>query len=236
MSLEKPNTDQATDGSLSGKMKDSLRKWLRGEVDDMLPARVISYDDATNRATIKPIVMLGTTSGQKVSRAAIPNIPVYRFGGGGFFMRFPLQPGDLGWLKANDRDISLILQSQGEEDWPNTLRLHSFSDAMFFPDTFRDWLIDGADAAAAVWQSMDGSVCIALHDGEIKVRAPAITWDIEGSAVLNAASVEINASGQVSINSAGLDHNGINIGYDHQHGGSPTAPAGPVSNTQGPIP
>lgn len=235
MSLEKPNTDQSTDGSLPGKLKDSLRKWLRGEVDDMLPARVISYDDATNRAVIKPIVMLGTTSGAKISRANIPNIPVYRFGGGGFFMRFPLNPGDLGWLKANDRDISLIMQAQGGEDWPNTLRLHSFSDAMFFPDSFRDWVIDGANAEAAVWQSLDGSVCIALRDGEINVKAPAITLDIDGAAVLNAASLEVNTSGAVSINSASLDHNGTNVGEDHAHVGSPTAPTGPISNTGAPI-
>ena len=235
MSLEKPNTDQSTDGSLAGKMKDAMRKWLRGEVDDMLPARVISYDEETNRAVIKPIVMLGTTSGQKISRANIANIPVFRFGGGGFFMRFPIKPGDLGWLKANDRDISLIMQAQGGEDWPNTLRLHSFSDAMFFPDTFRDWVIDGANVDAAVWQSMDGSVCIALHDGEIKVKAPAIIWDISGAAEMNVDSLVINSAGAVSINSASLDHNGTNIGDDHVHGGSPTAPTGPVSNTQAPI-
>ena len=146
--LQKPNSKQAQQGSLAGQLKGALSKWLREEVDDMLPARVVSYDDATNRAVIQPLVMIGTTSGAKVSRASLPNIPVFRFGSGQFFMRFPIKPGDFGWLKANDKDISLIMQAQGQqEDWPNTERLHDFSDAMFFPDCVRGWLIDGANVA-----------------------------------------------------------------------------------------
>ncbi|RIQ09850.1 hypothetical protein D0837_18180, partial [Bordetella avium] len=83
-----------------------------------------------NRAVVRPLIMVGTTDGRKISRGAIPNIPVFRFGGGGFFVRFPIKPGDFGWIKANDRDVSLMFQRGGQEDWPNTERLHSFSDAM----------------------------------------------------------------------------------------------------------
>ncbi|SUW69022.1 phage baseplate protein [Bordetella avium] len=116
----------------------------------MLPATVVSYDDAINRAVVRPLIMVGTTDGRKISRGAIPNIPVFRFGGGGFFVRFPIKPGDFGWIKANDRDVSLMFQRGGQEDWPNTERLHSFSDAMFFPDTLKDWAIDGENSDALV--------------------------------------------------------------------------------------
>src|SRR5699024_6605677 len=143
-----------------------------------LPATVVSYDDATNRAVIKPLIMMGTTDGQKISRQSVPNIPVFRFGGGGFFIRFPIKPGDFGWLKANDRDSSLMMQRGGMEDWPNTQRLHSFSDAIFFPDTLKEWAINGANADAMVIQSMDGSVCVALHDGRITMTAPQLDLDI----------------------------------------------------------
>src|SRR5688572_13907641 len=104
MSLQnqKPNSDSANEGSLSGGLNAMLRSFFLNEFEGMLPATVVSYDDATNRAVIKPVVMVGTTDGGKVSRAQVPNIPVFRFGGGGFFMRFPIKPGDLGWLKAND--------------------------------------------------------------------------------------------------------------------------------------
>lgn len=220
--IREPNSDQAGREELQGGVTEAIRRFFLNEFEGMLPARVVSYDDATNRAVIQPLVMMGTTGGGKVSRAKVPNIPVYRFGGGGFFMRFPIKPGDLGWLKANDRDISLIFQRGGLEDWPNTTRLHKFSDAMFFPDTFRGWVIDGADINAAVWQSVDGSTVISLRRGEVNIRAGGSSF------VMNDA--------EVAITSPLLTHNGVNIGNTHTHTGSPTAPNGPVSPTGVPTP
>lgn len=216
MTIEKPNTDQSTDGSLPGKFRASLENWLRGEVDDMLPAEVISYDDATNRAVIKPLVMIGTTSGGKVPRSAVSDVPVFRFGGGGFFIRFPIKSGDKGWLKASDRDMSLIKQSGWSEEWPNTKRLHDFSDAMFFPDQLKDWVIDGANSDSLVIQSVNGNEVIAVRDGEIEAK-------------VGASSVKVSAAG-VDINAPYLRHNGVNVGSDHKHpinsGSSAPGPTG----------
>lgn len=207
-----PNLDKANDGDFAGVMTDVLQNFLRG-VDDMIPAKVVSYDDTTNRAVIKPLVMLGTTDGQKISRAQLSNIPVFRFGGGGFFIRFPVKPGDFGWLKATDRDMSLIMQRGGLEDWPNTLRQHSFSDGMFFPDTLKSWVIDGANSDALVIQSLDGSVCVSLHSGKVKIEA-----------------ADIEVVGNMSVTGT-MTNNGINIGSTHVHSG---VDAGP-SNTGGPL-
>lgn len=207
-----PNLDKANDGDFAGVMTDVLQNFLRG-VDDMIPAKVVSYDDATNRATIKPLVMLGTTDGQKISRAQLSNIPVFRFGGGGFFIRFPVKPGDFGWLKATDRDMSLIMQRGGLEDWPNTLRQHSFSDGMFFPDTLKSWVIDGANADALVIQSLDGSVCVSLHSGKVKIEA-----------------ADIEMVGNMSVTGT-MTNNGVNIGSTHVHSGVDSGP----SNTGGPL-
>ena len=229
--IQKPNSKQAQQGSLAGQLKGALSKWLREEVDDMLPARVVSYDDATNRAVIQPLVMIGTTSGAKVSRASLPNIPVFRFGSGQFFMRFPIKPGDFGWLKANDKDISLIMQAQGQqEDWPNTERLHDFSDAMFFSDCVRGWLIDGANVDAAVWQSLDGTVCISLHDDKVNIKAPNLIAEIASTTEINSPTVTINSSsttinGTVAINGGGLTHNGVNVGDSHVHSGVMSGPS-----------
>lgn len=226
MSLQnqKPNSDSANEGSLSGGLNAMLRSFFLNEFEGMLPATVVSYDDATNRAVIKPVVMVGTTDGGKVSRAQVPNIPVFRFGGGGFFMRFPIKPGDLGWLKANDRDVSLIFQRGGGEDWPNTERMHKFSDAMFFPDTFKEWVISGENADKAVWQSLDGTVCISLGEDSIRHSVGDV-------------SIEITPAGINMISPSGtLRHNGINVGDTHRHVGSPTAPLGPISPTGFPVP
>lgn len=224
MSDNKPNTDAANDGSLPGQLDAALRAFFLEKFEGMLPATVVSYDDATNRAVIKPLVMVGTTSGAKVSRAQVSGIPVYRFGGGGFFMRFPIKAGDFGWIKANDRDISLVFQRGGLEDWPNTERMHKFSDAMFFPDTFKQWVISGDNADKAVWQTMDGATCISLGDGEIKHKVGSV-------------SITVSPAGIAIVSPPGtLTHNGINIGDTHTHQGPLTAPPGPVSPTGAPLP
>ncbi|MCO8160984.1 hypothetical protein NRB16_24435 [Pseudomonas sp. LJDD11] len=233
MTLQKSNADQANDGNLAGALKHALNNWLMG-VDDMLPARVVSYDDTSNRAVIQPVVMIGGTDGSKLSRARIANIPVFRFGGGGFFIRFPLKAGDLGWLKANDRDISLIMQSGGGEEWPHTKRRHSFSDAMFFPDTFKQWVIDGANADALVVQSLDGAVCLALHADKFVLKSPAGEIAVDGSLSINAGDLAISA-GSVAITSGSLTHNGKNVGDTHTHLGPVSAPPGPVVPTGVPL-
>lgn len=213
-----PNLDKANDGDFAGVMTDVLQNFLRG-VDDMIPAKVVSYDDATNRAVIKPLVMLGTTDGQKISRAQLSNIPVFRFGGGGFFIRFPVKAGDFGWLKATDRDMSLIMQRGGLEDWPNTLRQHSFSDGMFFPDTLKSWVIDEGDANSLVIQSLDGEVCISIRDGKAKIKAPDI--ELLGT---------VRVIGDMEVTGA-LTNNGVNIGSSHVHSGVQSG----TSNTGGPL-
>lgn len=236
MSDYKPDIDQASEGSMAGTLAAFLRSMLM-EVDDMLPATVASYDDATNRAVIKPLIMMGTTDGQKISRQSVPNIPVFRFGGGGFFIRFPIKPGDFGWLKANDRDISLMMQRGGMEDWPNTQRLHSFSDAMFFPDTLKEWAINGENADAMVIQSMDGSVCVALHDGRITMTAPQLDVDIPQTNWTGSITQEGDFISTGERTSTGtITHNGEFIldgtsvnSHDHggvESGGSRTNPFG----------
>lgn len=203
--MSQPNLDPALTGRMSGVVKQAFRNLLMG-VDDMLPARVVAYNDETNRADVRPLVMMGTTDGIKLSRQAIRGIHTLRLGGGGFFIRFPIRAGDFGWIKANDRDISLILQSQGGEDWPNTERLHSFSDALFIPDTIRDWAIDEADSTALVIQSLDGSTKLAIGDGVVTINA--------GTVAINADALEITADVTIT---GGLLNNGVDVGSGHVH-------------------
>ncbi|WP_374446225.1 Gp138 family membrane-puncturing spike protein [Providencia sp.] len=218
--MNQPNSDIASEGSLAGQFMAAFRNMLMN-IDDMLPATVVSYDDKTNRAEIKPLVMMVSTEGQKIGRAAVQNIPVFRFGGGGFFIRMPIKPGDFGWLKANDRDISLVFQRGGLEDEPNTARLHTFSDAMFYPDTLKGWLIDGKNADALVIQSMDGSVCLSLHENKAVLDAPkfisnAPENEFNGNVIINGNHA---VNGNSESNGGTMKHNGKDIGSTHRHDG-----------------
>lgn len=165
-----PSRDPANDDSLIGMARQILGKFLAG-VDDMLPARVVSYDRASNRATVVPMVKLLTTDGRQVGRAQLASIPVFRYGGGGVVLSFPIQPGDLGWIKASDRDISLVLQG-GNDSAPNTLRKHKFEDGMFIPDVFSGVTITAEDDGHAVLQTLDGGTRLSIWDEYIKITAP----------------------------------------------------------------
>lgn len=188
-----PSRDPANDDSLLGMARQILDKFLQS-VDDMLPAQVISYDRDVNRATVRPLVRVLTTDGRQVGRAQIASVPVFMFGGGDCVLSFQLNPGDLGWIKANDRDISLFLQAHREAA-PNTLRKHTFQDAMFFPDVMHGVTIPEEDADNAVFQRKAGLVRLSLWPEFLKATAPrglvVADEDGEGSeqAILHAKSI-----------------------------------------------
>lgn len=206
-----PSIDPADQHSMSGLLKAVLTKFLQS-VDDCLPCTV-SAVKGRNRVSVQPVIMMGTTDGLKVSRARIPSVPILNMGAGGFVLSFPVKPGDFGWLKASDRDISLFLQGLKEE-WPNTRRMHSFQDAFFIPDVMRQWTLAGEDADRAVLQSVDGTVRVAIGNDRIKMTAPLI----ELQTPLVHASGDITADGHVTGNGIVLD--------THEHHTS-TDPSGP---------
>lgn len=171
-----PSGNVSEQESLAGLIKFSLRKHQQ-QTDDMLPATVISYDRATNRAKVQPLIAFVTTSNKQVQRAAVGSVPVLQLGGGGFVLSFPIKAGDLGWIKANDRDLSTFMQNLGPSA-PASQRQKTFEDAMFIPDTmFKGVDIADEDADGVVLQSLDGSVRIALLAGQVKITAPQIVLD-----------------------------------------------------------
>ena len=167
-----PSRDPANDDSLLGMARQILDKFL-AQIDDMLPARVVSYDRASNRATVVPMVKLLTTDNRQIGRAQVASVPVMMLGGDGVALSFNLKAGDLGWIKANDRDISLITQGY-KDSAPNTLRKHSFQDAVFIPDVMRGLTVNAEDETHAVLQTLDGSVRVAIRPDRVKITAGSL--------------------------------------------------------------
>lgn len=141
-------------------------------LDCCLPARIVSYDRITNRATVEPMYKITSTGGATTQMAQIDSIPVLQLGGGGVFINFGLRQGDLGWIIANDQDISLFLQSY-ESSPGNTKRNHSFSDAFFIPDLMHDYYLSGQDEQTAI-QTQQGTTFITLSEGNIDVNVSGI--------------------------------------------------------------
>jgi hypothetical protein len=221
-----PSRSPADSSQLSGLLSVAIRKTLE-EVHCQLPAKVISYNRATNRAMVQPLINVQMTSGEVNSRAQIASVPVLALGGGGFCMTFPLAAGDIGWLEASDRDISLFMQSLSESK-PNTFRIHDFSDARFIPDAFYKYTFPTSDSGKMVIQSYDGTVKITLSPNSVDVEAPT-------QITMKAPTVNITAATLMTLNAAVLD---LQIGAlsmtDQSGGSSGTASISiPVNMTDG---
>jgi hypothetical protein len=197
-----PSENPSHSGGLAGVLGTVLEKFLQG-VDDMLPAEIVSYDRKGNTATVRPLVAVQTTDGTTLSRASVASVPVLAIGGGNFVVNFPLKPGDKGWLKASDRDISLYMQGMREAK-PNTRRKHSFEDGLFIPDVLRQYTLDGEDFDAdMVIQKLDGTIRIALWPDRVKTtcgdtwlevnKDGTITGDAPARITLAAPLIELRA-------------------------------------------
>lgn len=196
-----PSKSPAIDGNLGAAFAFIFQKLLE-QTDGQLPAEVISYNRVTNRAMVRPLISIVSTSGTRHGRAPIAAVPVLALGGGNFFINFPLGPGDRGWIEASDRDISLFLQS-AQMSPPNDGRLHSFENGRFVPDAFDSYTFT-PDAGALVISSYDGTTRLVLSEGKIQVFAP----DIQ----LNGQTVEINATTSVTVNTGAYNINTTGTG------------------------
>ena len=179
-----PSQDPANDNTLLGTLQTALTKYMQG-VDDMLPATVIAYDRATNVATLQPQIMMVSTYGEKVARPHYASCPVFSYGGGGFCINFDIKAGDSGWIKANDRDISLYVQAAAEAH-PNTKRTHSFRDAMFFPDVMKKYTLTDASSGMTI-QNLAGTTKLEMFESKIKMTVGACTgvFDSSGLVITN---------------------------------------------------
>jgi hypothetical protein len=204
MSNNNPSLDPAYNGSLVGSITFAFQKLMQN-INGMLPAQVISYDRDTNRAEVQILLTILTTDGSQVPRPKVASVPVIIMGGGGFVLSFPLKPGNLGWILANDRDISAFLQNYTQSP-PNTNRIKNFSDGVFIPDVMTGTTFAGSDSDAFVLQSLDGLTKISISDTEINIvsptqiniNSPAISIDMGLPTNVLQLNGSLNATGTIT--------------------------------------
>ena len=188
---EIPSKSPSGDGSLAAAFTQIFTKLMQ-RMDGQLPAEIVSYNRQTNRAMVRPLIDIISTSAERVGRAPIAAVPVLAMGGGGMFINFPLGPGDLGWIEASDRDISLFLQS-AQQSAPNDGRIHSFEHGRFIPDVYDNFTFT-LDAGAMVISTLDGSTRIVMSEGKIQFFASEIDF--------NSSTINVNNTGAMTINTS----------------------------------
>lgn len=192
-----PSLNPADNDSLAGAFRHIVNKMMQN-ANTMLPAKVLGYQPSStgDRVQVQPLITVVDTLGNQIPRAQIASVPVVRLGGGGFIVSFPLNPGDLGWIIANDRDISQFLQTYAISP-PNTTRKNNFSDAIFIPAAMTGYTIAGGDLTNFVIQNLDGTVKISLSNTTITLESPS------GTIINNLSAQNITLSGGVTPNFTG---------------------------------
>lgn len=192
-----------------GNLGDAVGTIIRNAALDSevcIPCKVISYDRESNTAVVHPLVKVVLTK-EQVSRAEIGPVPVFAMGTQQFVINFPVKEGDLGWLIANDRDITNFIDTLGEGP-PNTYRIHSFNDGVFYPDMIRGYAINEYDTDALVIQSKDGKQCISVGPNQIYLRHDVgVTIDAPGCTVTGPFQAQSVTAGN-GITTTAVDGNG----------------------------
>lgn len=188
-----PGFNPADIGNLNG-LLNYFEDLLNMNLECCLPAIVESYDRSTNSAVVQPAISAVATSGQKISRDKLYDIPVLTMSGGGFFISFPVKKGDTGWLVASDRDISIFKQNL-EETAPNTYHKHKFVDSVFIPDKIKKFTITGEDVSGLVISNLAGNNKIVLNGSNLNITSAAIT--VTGASTFKSP---VTAEDNVTIN------------------------------------
>lgn len=189
-----------TNNDMTEVLRTVLNKYSREQLNDTIPAQIISYNGSTNKAVVKPLLAMSTGK-DRVDRPNLFDIPVLRNGGGGFLISFPIKTGDYGWLKATDRDISNVLLNQDNTQLPPTNRHHSFEDAVFIPDQGLKNIPTGSGISI---QNESGTSRIDVKDDQVG---------------LSSTDVNVAATNDLSLSGA----NGFNISSPGSGDGSGTS-------------
>ena len=124
----------------TGTLSEIINTMIESKILDIhtsMPGRVETYNHATQKADIKPLLRKKYTvnGGTIVEIPVIPGVPVQwaSANNGAAYMHLPLKPGDLGLIIFTERSIDTWLSGNGEITSPNDPRHHDLSDATFIP-------------------------------------------------------------------------------------------------------
>lgn len=205
----------ALEDLLSGLCSTIMEK-TKKDLESSTPCIVTEVYEGRTKVDVRPLIKVMGADESQTSRAIIKGIPIETIGAGGMLISFPVVIGDLGWLQASDRDISLFLQSYADSRVP-TMRKHSFSDARFIPDIMRNFVIASEDSEAVTIQNRVGTVKIALDNSEVRITAPSIKMN----------GAQITSGGDV------VTASGISLDNHSHAAGTYTAGGDPVSGEAG---
>lgn len=125
-----------------------------------LPGEVVSYNEKTGLASIKPLIKRQYADGQQISMPILTNVPVRMLRTQAATITVKLAKGDTGMIVFSERAIGAWIQLGGEQP-PDAPRKHDLTDATFYP---------------GVWPGDSGKLG-GTHDVDIVAHGASIVLD-----------------------------------------------------------
>lgn len=177
------------------------------KLEKVAPAEIVSYNRATNRATVKILNLSLYANGTNLNKKNIFDVPVYMAAAGGFILSFPISAGNKGWLVTTDCDISVFKQLLGTFV-PATLQRHKYANSFFLPDYIQGLNISAEDDGAVVLTSTEGTTKISLKNGQITLTAATniINGPLQVNGTITATDVITSNSDVIAGNISGKTH------------------------------
>lgn len=154
--------------------------------------KVVKYDEDKMIVDVQPLTKYPDEE-KFEKKPQVLSVPVALVYGGGFVIRPVYQPGDLGFVVYLDRDSDATIAKGSEAD-PNTERLHSGDDAIFFGGVrIGNKQITGLPTKKLCVATDDGSIYIAVGKEKINVKGDV---KIEGNVDIIG---DVRVSGKVDV-------------------------------------
>ena len=99
------------------------------EVNICLPAKIVSYEYKTRKASVQPLLNQKYNDGEEVSLPVIHNVPVMHPSAGGASIIFPVDVGDTVQLTFSQSSLEEWLQN-GKQVTPDDPRQNDLTDAI----------------------------------------------------------------------------------------------------------
>jgi hypothetical protein len=160
--------------ALRGRLPEAVAQAAQAESQSVytsLPGRIVSFDPATQTATVKPLYK-AKFNGVATEMPELLDVPVMMPRGGGFAFTFPIKPGDGVQLQFQSRNADLWFNDGGEQE-AFSARTNDLSDAVAIPGLEPGpRVISDYNADSLEIRSVDGTTKIELtSDGKIALES-----------------------------------------------------------------
>jgi hypothetical protein len=128
----KTTSQMQRDAQVSGGQEEAYSAQIEGRLKDLhtcLPGIIVSFDPATQTASVQPAVKRIFTERGAVNLPVCVDVPVAFPGGGDFFLTFPVKANDECILLFSERAID-YWHANGGTQLPAEYRLHDLSDGI----------------------------------------------------------------------------------------------------------